>query len=214
MISATEQPQVVSDYLEKEWQARRVVKMGAAVAPNIQCSPFGVIPKKSKPGKWRLIIDLSAPEGHSVNDGIRKELASLSYISVDDIVACVLQYGKGALLAKRDIKQAYRNLQVHPQDRVLLGMRWDGLVYVDTALPFGLRSAPLIFTAVADALTWIIQSKGVKSVFHYIDDFVTVGSPECGNNVTIIDDTCEETGLPVELEKNEGPGSRTGHSRA
>ncbi len=29
--------------------------------------------------KWRLIKDLSAPEDHSVNDGITKELASLTY---------------------------------------------------------------------------------------------------------------------------------------
>ena len=35
------------------------------VFPGIQISPFGVIPK-NKPGEWRLIVDLSAPEGCSV----------------------------------------------------------------------------------------------------------------------------------------------------
>ncbi len=44
----------------------------------IHCSPFGVIPKRGRPGKWRLIVNLSAPKGNSVNDGISKELASLS----------------------------------------------------------------------------------------------------------------------------------------
>ncbi len=39
--------------------------------------PFGVIPKKGKPGKWRLIVNLSAPDGHSVNDSIARELASV-----------------------------------------------------------------------------------------------------------------------------------------
>ena len=39
-------------------------------------------------------MDLSAPEGHSVNDGIPKELCSLGYISVDDVVAQVLKLGK------------------------------------------------------------------------------------------------------------------------
>ena len=43
---------------------------------------------------------------------------------------------------------------VYPEDRVLLGMRWKGMVYIDTRLLFGLRSAPKIFTAVADALEW------------------------------------------------------------
>ena len=53
--------------------------------PAIQVSRFGVIPKGSS-GKWRLIVDLSAPEGHSVNDGIRREWCSLTYVSVDDAV--------------------------------------------------------------------------------------------------------------------------------
>ena len=80
--------------------------------------------QKNRRGKWRLVIDLSSPDGHNVNDGISKELASLTYnMSVDYVVRGLLQRGRGALLAKMDIKQAYRNIPVHPQDRLLLGMR-------------------------------------------------------------------------------------------
>ena len=82
-------------------------------------SPFGVIPKK-EPGKWRLIVDLSFPEGASVNDGVKKNLCSLEYVTVDHIAAGVYIMGKGAMLAKLDIKSAYRIVQVsseyrHPQ---------------------------------------------------------------------------------------------------
>ena len=48
---------------------------------------------------------------------------------------------------------------------------------------------------------------------HYIDDFITLGateSTECENNVTIIREACEETGLPTETEKNEGPATIIG----
>ena len=45
-------------------------------------------------------------------------------------------------MAKADIKQAYRNMLVHPDDRDLLGMQWQGQLLVDGCLPFGLRSAP------------------------------------------------------------------------
>ena len=79
-------------------------------------------------------------------------------------------------------------------------MRWEGKVHVDKTLPFGLRSAPLIFSAVADALAWIMKQKGVSFVDHYIDDFVTVGRPgsqECHNNLQMMLRTCEETGTPV-----------------
>ena len=124
-----------------------------------------MIPKKHKPGKWRLIIDLSAPQGSSVNDGIAKELCSLAYTSVDEVVACVLKLGKGSLLAKMDLKQAYRNVPVHPQDRLLLGMEWQGDVFIDKVLPFGLRSAPLIFSALADCLQWIMEQRGADMCF-------------------------------------------------
>ena len=35
----------------------------------IHISPFGIIPKKEQ-GKWRLIVDLSHPRDHSINDGV------------------------------------------------------------------------------------------------------------------------------------------------
>ena len=40
--------------------------------------------------------------------------------------------------------------------------------YLDKVLPFGLRSTPLIFLAIADALQWIIQAQGVEFLFHYL----------------------------------------------
>ena len=73
-----------------------------------------------------------------------------------DSALCSLSYRirgrSGALLAKLDVQSAYRNVPVHPEDQPLLGMEWRGDVFVDAALPFGLRSAPKIFNAVADAL--------------------------------------------------------------
>ena len=69
----------------------------------------------------------------------------------------VLQMGPGASLVKADIKEAYQIIPVHPEDRQLLGIRWKGWVYIDRVLPFGLRSAPKIFSAVADAVQWMVH---------------------------------------------------------
>lgn len=44
----------------------------------VQISCFGVIPKGHTPGKQQLILDLSYPEGASVNDGISQELCSIN----------------------------------------------------------------------------------------------------------------------------------------
>ena len=58
-------------------------------------------------------MDLSFPEGSSVNDAISAEDCSLSYVSVDLIAACFLALGRGSLLAKSDVKQAFRQVLVH-----------------------------------------------------------------------------------------------------
>ena len=176
----------------------------------LQISPFGIIPKKSKPGKWHLIIDLSSPAGWSVNDGIEKELCLMSYISIDRVVDYILRFKPGALMAKIDIKQAYRNIPVHPDDRHLLGMQWKEEILVDKVLPFGLRSAPIIFSAVADALQWVIENKGANPVFHYLDDYITVGPPAsdvCLRNLDTIKHSCGLLGVPLEEGKSEGPAT-------
>ena len=73
------------------------------------------------------------------------------------VAQAVLELGPGAQLAKIDIKSAYRVIPVHPDDWPLLGMVWEYHVYIDVALPFGLRSAPKLFNTVADALEWIAK---------------------------------------------------------
>ena len=85
-------------------------------------------------------------------------------------------------LAKVDINSAYRMVPVHPDDRLLLGMQWENNLYVDGTLPFGLRSAPRISTAVADALEWQARFKGTEHILYYLDDFLITapaGNPQC-----------------------------------
>ena len=211
MMSANQYPQVVEEYLASELKAGRVVgPLDLQKYPQVQVSPFGVIPKSHQPNKWRLIVDLSSPEGKSVNDCIDKSLCSLSYVSVDDLAEIIRRVGHKALLAKLDIRSAYRIVPVHPEDRQFLGMQWKGKLFIDTALPFGLRSAPKLFNALADALEWIMRSRGLRHVAHYLDDFITVGSPdseECAHNLHLALSTCEELGVPVAGHKCEGPST-------
>jgi len=83
-----------------------------------------------------------------------------------------LQY-KRAFLVKADIKEVYRMIPVHPEDQRFLGVRWNGAIYMDKILPFGFCSAPKSFSAVTDALLWILNKKGIVRP-HYLDDFILV----------------------------------------
>ena len=79
---------------------------------------------------------------------------------------------------------------------------------MDGMLPFGLRSAPKIFNAVADALEWCVSKEGVELIFHYLDDFAVVGppdSPACSQYLEILKRLCVQLGIPLAPEKQDGP---------
>ena len=212
MPSAHSHPDVTSGYVDAEVREGRMIgPFRPGQIPDLHVNRMGVIPKGHIPGRWRLITDLSHPKGSSVNDGISPDLCSLRYTSVQRVARTAMLLGKGALMAKLDIKAAYRLVPVHPDDRPLLGIEWQGSHYVDGMLPFGLRSAPKVFTAVADALEWVIRQRGVTMVDHYLDDFVTLGrsaSPECSQNLRTVLAVCEELGVPLAVDKLEGPADR------
>ena len=211
MLSAENHPSVIERYLREELSHGRLMEIQPPLAERVHISKFGVIPKKHQAGKWRLIVDLSSPEGASVNDFIESSLCSLSYASVDDAASFVFQTGEGTLLAKLDIKSAYRNVPVHPEDRLLLGLRWQGHIFVDTCLPFGLCSAPKIFNATADALEWMIAQRSsgvVQFILHYLDDFLFGGNPNSDSCKRTLDQAlsiCQEIGFPIMAEKVVAP---------
>ena len=211
MQSASQYPQVIEDYLSKETAAGNILgPFPTQIAPSVHINRIGAIPKKHQPGKWRVITDLSCPEGASVNDAIDPHICSLSYITVNQVAAAAVALGKGALIAKIDIKSAYRLIPVHPLDRKWLGVQWDNQVYVDGMLPFGLRSAPKLFNAVADAIEWCVAHEGVDQIFHYLDDFAVLGppdSPTCANALSTLTKICTELGVPLAPEKQDGPSS-------
>lgn len=157
-----------------------------------------------------MITDLSYPPGASVNDGIDSDLCSLKYVTVDRVAEIVHALGRGSLMAKVDIEAAYRLVPVHSEDRPLLGVEIDEEVFCDGMLPFGLRSAPKIFTALADALEWCIRRQGVEYVFHYLDDFIILGPPgssQCQNDLESLQVVCSNLGVPLAAHKQEGPAS-------
>ena len=130
-------PFVIDSYLQSEVSSGRVAgPFSAPPSPSLHLSRFGVIPKNKQPGKWRLILDLSSPVGHSVNDGIPKPPFTVQYVPVDAVIEGIMARGRGTLMAKFDVASAYRNVAIHPDDRPLLGMQWRGKYFVYLVLLF------------------------------------------------------------------------------
>lgn len=213
--SANSNPSAIAHELERELCLNR--KIGPFLHPpyeNFVGSPMGAIQKKrSMPVKWRIINDLSWPEGHSINDGISKDDYSCNYDTLDTAITHLKRLGKGALMSKLDLSDAFRHILVHPDDRELLGSTWpievNGTIqdayFVDAFLPFGLRSSPALFLRFADAMATIMHYRGASPVWHYLDDFWTCGLAEpsnnCFANLQLMLRTCSELGFAVNPNK-------------
>jgi len=130
--------------------------------PSLQRSPLGVVPKKD--GTWRIIMDLSSPHGSSINEFISKDDFTLHYATFDQALTLVARHGRNTLLAKLDIKHAYRLCPVRLKDREFLGIHWQDKFYIDLRLPFVLRSSPFLFNRLTEAFEWILKNN------HHIQD--------------------------------------------
>ena len=166
MPSTKDRVEVIETYLAGEVPAGRIIgplSSSTTSKVKVQINPLGVVPKGRTFSKWRLITDLSFPESQSVNDGIDPLVCSLRYTTVDKVAQAAGCLEVGTLLAKLDVCSAYCLIPVHPDDCPSIGFQWQGVQYVDGMLPFGLRSALMIFTAVADArrstITWMTLSR-------------------------------------------------------
>ena len=172
LISAVQHPEVVTLNLNKEVNLGWVAgPYSFPPLPALQCHPVGVVPKKHS-SDWRTIYHLSYPQGDSINDHIPKDPFSLSYVRVDDAISIIQSLGKGAFMAKTDLKSAFRLIPVHPDDWNLLGIYWQSRYFVDMYLPFGLRSSPFLFNQLSDSIEWILKHNyGLHHVIHILDDF-------------------------------------------
>jgi Reverse transcriptase (RNA-dependent DNA polymerase) len=169
-------------------------------------SPLGVVPKTTAGATtgWRRIHDLSAPTGRSVNDGIPKHYGTIAYETFQFALRHVAKAGRGCKLIKRDLKSAFRFVPVSPYDHWLLMYEWNGRIYVELFLPFGLRTAPLIFNLFSEAIHWIMQLKGYN-LCHYIDDFLLIlppGSPMIHTAANDFSKVCDTMGFMIEPKKN------------
>ena len=136
-----QRPEVVDSKLIKERQSGRIqAPFSYPPFSNLRVSPLGVIPKKA-PGEFRMIHHLSFPYGDSINTFIPSEFSTVKYATVDDAINFIKFLGRGCVLAKTDVRSAFRIIPVHPSDYPLLGLQWRGQWYNDRCLPMGCSSS-------------------------------------------------------------------------
>ena len=138
--SAQLHSQVVGEFPQQQVPARFMMgPFEPQECSGVVTSSVGVVPK-STPGKVRVIIHLFRPEGASVNDQLLREnhvgqllreLTHVVYSSIEDASLAMHALGPGAQLAKIDIRDAYRIIQVHLEERPFLALSWRDRLNVD-----------------------------------------------------------------------------------
>ena len=199
----------VGKKLYKEIDAGRVKgPFKSPPLPNFRVSPIKVTEKK-EPGTYRFIHNLSYPyDEESVNASIPREKVAVQYNTIDDGISYIKLVGRGAHLAKTDIKSAFRIIPVHPSQYHLLGMKWEGHYFYDTTLPMGCSISCAIFEAFSSAMEWVAKNKlGIPYMTHVLDDFLIIASShyETGRQLHRFLSFCSECGIPMAPEKTEGP---------
>ena len=209
-VSARMRPDILRQMVQKE------VSLGRTRGPFFKppfptfiCSSLGLVPKK--PDGFRLILDLSQPSDDSVNYFIDKDEFSLTYCNIDSAVAILNRLGEGALMAKSDVKSAFRIVPVRTADHHLLVYKLANSYYYDVVLPFGCRSSPYLFCQISEAVRWIVSDlQQHKDILVYLDDFwmaAPAHNNRCQQVLAQLQTTCEELGVPLAPGKTEGPAT-------
>jgi hypothetical protein len=170
--SAHNDPTSITKDIEKRPSTSQILRLTTLPAKYI-ASPFELAPKQD--GTWRRTHHLSSPSGHSVNDHIPQAWGTLTYRGFNNAVAAVQACGPGAILIKRDLADAFRNLPVHHDNLWLLRFGWMGTWWCDQFLLFSCRTSPAIFNLFASALEWILQTQQCwDHTLHYLNDFLAI----------------------------------------
>ena len=141
-----------------------------------------------------------------MNDHIPCHYGHLRYALFEEALDHVRKVGKGAILVKRDLADAFRHIPIHPSDWWLLGFQWHGRRFQEQFLPFVLRTAPRIFNYFAEGLHWILASRSIAAIIHYLDDFLAIFAASeqvaAREYKRTFSQICQELGLEVKLSKN------------
>ena len=175
---AMEFPTIIDEYIINE------INHGSTLGP-FKLPPFtkriGILPLSTRPkrnsNKRRVIMDLSFPLGHSVNDGISKfhycgQEICLTYPTIDTLARRIVELGgqEEVRIWKKDMVRAFRQIPLCPMDYSLIGFRWRNLLFFDKVVPMGLRLAAYICQRVTSAIVNAHRQLGYWSI-NYLDDF-------------------------------------------
>ncbi|CAI7919529.1 unnamed protein product, partial [Closterium sp. NIES-54] len=128
-------------------------------ASKLTCiSPLNVVEQREK---CRLILDLRKVNTNLIVPKFKYEGLS----RVADVARA------GDWMFSVDLKSGYHHIDIHPSCWKFLGFGFDGRTYSFRSLPFGLATAPFVFTQLIKQLARRWREQGIR-VVPYVDDIL------------------------------------------
>ncbi|KAG8539574.1 hypothetical protein GDO81_020726 [Engystomops pustulosus] len=156
-----------------------------------------VFPVPKQGGSWRLVIDLTY-----LNQFILKKR-----FRMESIRTTIPLISRNCFMTTVDLKDAYLHIPVLQSHRKFLrvAILQDKTVlhYQFTCLPFGLSSAPRVFTKVAVVLSAALRLQGIQ-VIPYLDDWLLIAQTEhlMYHDLAVVLKTLEVHGFVVNKKKS------------
>ena len=154
-----------SEQCATKQEVEKLIKKGAIRKMNQDEITLGwissifIIPKKD--GSWRPIINLRGLNSFVDNQHFKME----NLVGVKDSLLT------GDFMAKIDMQDAYFGIPIHPEHQKFLGFEAAGKHFCFTALPFGLCTAPRVYTKVMRPVAALLRSFGIRIIV-YLDDWL------------------------------------------
>lgn len=130
-------------------------------------SPMFLVAKAD--GSWRPVINLKALNTHIQSRHFKMESIRTA--------RGLLQ--EGDYMVKLDLKDAYLSVPLHSHHRRYVAFHWGRQTWRFKTLPFGLSSAPYIFTKLMKPVVAVLRRLGVRVIL-YLDDLLIMSASQEG----------------------------------
>ena len=155
------------------------LELEAAIGP-FQSSPFDIIPKPGKPGKFRLLQNLSFPltpsltfPNPSINSQVDSDDFPCTWGTFATLCLVISRLPPGSQAAVRDVAEAYHMIPLHHSQWPATVVRIEeDTFYADLYACFGAGPAAGSYGHVADAGADLFRSKGILPISKWVDDHI------------------------------------------
>jgi len=163
---------IVRDWVAEDWASSPLSSPFVEVDGSrhrLGVTPLGCVQKHGSWNEIRMIFDCRRSGFNSTIPDLpfryREVNTALAVIEPDDC------------MGKLDVKAAFNQVHLRPSEWAKLGFTWRGRFHFMRRLPFGVKSAPYIFTLLGDMVVrgfMRVAPPGVRAVVNYLDDFLIV----------------------------------------